>query len=940
MNSGDHIQLLKLAQEIDRQWDSHFSQFNLTKDSIPVKNKKGDIIKTTLSSVLISMKTHAWLPGNLNGEARLYVPRDLFLNLKEIHLLLSRFCSYFFGTLKNAELIDILGIKKKVEVQALLQEIQKWSTSQNFQTSLNHMRNVYDFLQKSQFSLEMLEGTDKCIVFLPRIESRTDLDAMVNEAELEGVFLSKDKVCWNDPTYSFVKYHHLVADSRPIIKNHYEVLERFFVDILKVDQTPNAREYIGLACAIADTIHLPDAKAVKKLLSVFSILGEKCLVQSERERFGSALRIKEPSAIYDQLHEALEPVMSKFVHSNVTGEMAVPLFPTVSDKFVSVEERPLLVDNKELQNIYGKSDQVHFIQLLKLQSFFLGEETSRKRSEWKEQSALLGVLLFCKVCGIQKLSSCVNPPEITPEGTEKGCLVWNNFFSSILPYIQRYMYHKDSDIYEELLKDKLPDALENIEFCLVHRLDAVYTMKGNSNVRIPVVKKCAIERLESKIYFYILSSCVDEREDIIAEFVRIFANSNVKLAEQLEMLVLSMFSLREREREKLIRVDQLPSDEKQWKIPEPKLQRMRSVKAAEKQEEATGTAKDDGEARVTSWPPKSKTNQILDGKPQARTGDTDKPVTMWPPPAPPEPPVKVSIPLNENQGAIPMLLDEKLRIADSQQLHQGELLQRQPSLRSEIQHKENGDNVVNQGELIQRQPSLNNEIQHKGNAGIVVKQNGIQLESEKDLANEGKCHQRSVRNIDGVAEKASPVKDVIVTDNSTPKGTLDNREEPISLESAYEDLSVDINEIVKEVKHLIVRINPENESEVGKIGEMVVYHHLCNLYSEEIGSGDVEITWLNESEEASQPYDIKMSRIRDNPVKPEVFYIEVKATSTTEAKGFEISSQQLRFAFKQEEKFHLYRVYGVGRHTLPSIKRLQGLSTYLDRKTVKVYVVL
>ena len=582
LNSGDHRQLLKLAEEIDKQWDSHFSQFNLTKDSIPVKNKKGDIIKTTLSSVLINIKTHAWLTGNLNGEARLYVPRELYLDLKEIRSLLSRFCAYFCGILKNAELIDILGIKKKVEVQALPQEIQKWSTSQNFRTSLNHMRNVYDFLQKSQFSLEILEGTDKCIVFLPRIESRKDLDAMANEAELEGVFLSKEKVCWNDPSYSFVKYHHLVVDSRPIIKNHYEMLERFFVDTLKVDQTPNAREYIGMACAIADTIHLPDAEAVKKLLSVFSILGKKCFVQSEHERFASALQIKEPSAIYDQLHEALEPVMSQFVHSNVTVEMAVPLFPTVSDKFVSADERPLLVDNKELQNIYGKSDQVHFIQLLNLQRLFLGEKTSKKRSERKEQSALLGVLLFCKVCGIQKLSSCVNPPEITPEGIEKGCLVWSNFFSSILPYIQQYLYHKDSDIYEELLKDKLPNALENIEFCLVHRLDAVYTMKGNSNVRIPVVKKCAMERLESKIYFYILSSCVDERKDIIAEFVRIFANSNVKLAEHLEMLVLSMFSLREREREKLIRVNHLPPDEKRWKISEPKLQHIRSVKAAEK----------------------------------------------------------------------------------------------------------------------------------------------------------------------------------------------------------------------------------------------------------------------------------------------------------------------------------------------------------------------
>ena len=91
---------------------------------------------------------------------------------------------------------------------------------------------------------------------------------------------------------------------------------------------------------------------------------------------------------------------------------------------------------------------------------------------------------------------------------------------------------------------------------------------------------------------------------------------------------------------------------------------------------------------------------------------------------PPEPKVKASLPRNESQGTIPMLLNEKQGITDSQQLHQGELLQRLP--------------MFPQGntKLIQRQPSLSDEIQDKRNGDIVVKANGIQFESDKDLASD------------------------------------------------------------------------------------------------------------------------------------------------------------------------------------------------------------
>lgn len=124
---------------------------------------------------------------------------------------------------------------------------------------------------------------------------------------------------------------------------------------------------------------------------------------------------------------------------------------------------------------------------------------------------------------------------------------------------------------------------------------------------------------------------------------------------------------------------------------------------------------------------------------------------------------------------------------------------------------------------------------------------------------------------------------------------------------------------------------------VGKIGEEIVYSYFCNLYKEALDTGSVEIQWLNEAEETGQPYDMLIKHLVSGM---EDLFIEVKTTVAEEEREFEISSQQLRFAFEKGEHFHLYRVSGLATQSDFRLKCLPNLAQHMDKKAVKTFMIL
>jgi len=172
--------------------------------------------------------------------------------------------------------------------------------------------------------------------------------------------------------------------------------------------------------------------------------------------------------------------------------------------------------------------------------------------------------------------------------------------------------------------------------------------------------------------------------------------------------------------------------------------------------------------------------------------------------------------------------------------------------------------------------------------------------------------------------------------------------EVVDLNDQYEDLPINHNDVGKDggedsrVIDLesIVKENTNRDpgSEIGQIGEGIVFKHLCHQYAVELKNKQIEIEWLNEDEEYGLPYDMKLTFF-DNRTPP-IVYVEVKTTYIDEKKEFEISSNQVKFAFEQGERYHLYRLSGIRSPKDMKLRRLANLATYLENKTVRLFMVL
>ena len=179
---------------------------------------------------------------------------------------------------------------------------------------------------------------------------------------------------------------------------------------------------------------------------------------------------------------------------------------------------------------------------------------------------------------------------------------------------------------------------------------------------------------------------------------------------------------------------------------------------------------------------------------------------------------------------------------------------------------------------------------------------------------------------------------------NTPSKFNVDRLPSYTLASEYKNISY---RLPKDVKKRITRSNLTSKSVeddatrllIGQIGEQIVHSYFQGVYYEQIKDGSVEIKWLNEGEEAGAPYDIIVKhKNAPEDTRPEIF-IEVKTTVGHEEKEFEISSQQMRFAFESGPHFHLYRVSGL---LAPDfrLRSLENLASHMDKKAVKTFMVL
>eukprot|EP00794_Sanderia_malayensis_P009471 gene9471-10459_t len=287
MQSNDPQQLCALALELDKRWKSNFG--HIERHACQVRGSNGENVCTTLCSLLANLKSRRWMPGKQTypeTTVSLFAPAELYLRRPEVVACFSDFCTYFVGELTEPLFVESIGIQHMVSVEELFRRIDTWSRIEDFSTSINHMINIYHFMKDHSHEVDATEF-DKPIIFVPE-ERGTDPSFKVR-----GSFCLKKEVCLYDHSTIYARYSSLFPSRRHLLFQFYpkDILQ-FFVDLVKVDSTPNVREYVNMACILADDITLPDQARVDDLMVVFATLGEKCLKVA-----GYRLRKKRPYSL-------------------------------------------------------------------------------------------------------------------------------------------------------------------------------------------------------------------------------------------------------------------------------------------------------------------------------------------------------------------------------------------------------------------------------------------------------------------------------------------------------------------------------------------------------------------------------------------------------------------------------------------------------------------
>jgi hypothetical protein len=88
------------------------------------------------------------------------------------------------------------------------------------------------------------------------------------------------------------------------------------------------------------------------------------------------------------------------------------------------------------------------------------------------------------------------------------------------------------------------------------------------------------------------------------------------------------------------------------------------------------------------------------------------------------------------------------------------------------------------------------------------------------------------------------------------------------------------------------------------------------------------VDWVNKSRETGSSYDIK---VMHRTAKTVEFYVEVKATASSEKTLFELSNREWLFAQQEGGRYYIYRVYGAGSPPAATIVRIHN--PYLQWRT-------
>lgn len=458
----------------------------------------------------------------------------------------------------------------------------------------------------------------------------------------------------------------------------------------------------------------------------------------------------------------------------------------------------------------------------------------------------------------------------------------------------------------------------------MNEIEVVHRLSTHPNVNVSVKKKCAIDHQHESFIVYVTEDDLKCNKDIFQEIARFFVPSQNtgEFSNFLEVVTQRSDDSIEDYMQSMD-ADNLPEDVIAWCVREPPpmltddtvvtsettVDEMPQIISYESNplsmERPSMTQSTDSESvGLQCWPPRSSAMARDD---QIRSKNPAIEQTLLTEQPPPPPKVYDNIqPAND--------------VSDCQQhgnpkprepYTPADLLTSQPETSTDIYDGKSPKNFLTTPDLASQDENLSSEVSCQGREQTSTKKVPLQqnLNNETQNLKDNTTNFQKTRITSAMSEKTSFRVHPPMYDH-------------IDVELEEVDFSHAVN--ISDLKILTKNANAE---EIGHWGESFVYAFLK-------ANAKNEVIWMNEIKETGSPYDIK------NIVDGEQIFIEVKSTASSEKNLLEISSQEIKCAFEKQNNYHLYRVYNAGKPQECRIERLCNLAYHLDRKSVRMFIII
>ncbi|XP_054913525.1 uncharacterized protein wu:fj29h11 [Poeciliopsis prolifica] len=931
-----------LLELLQTNWDSGhcYSQY-LTAQVIDDNGRPVDNTKSSFHHLLCNLEwVPAYRPEEEEKQERKYLsPTSVYLMSPEVQSLLGT--HVFYVDLHSSEFSRALGMRETVTVKNLVDYLKGWCTKRkednqeersaagetegaHFTTSVTHIRNVYNYL-KDNYSLSKLKDLFQHYpaVF---VENKRHSDNWCS-----GRFYHLKEVCWSDNTFLFQRYKQLTqredspVQQPKVLAPFYSQLEDmrdFFLNCLNVNDSPNMKQYVGLLELICSSVSVPNAEVLQDVSVLFAKLAQKCKRKLPGDQENA------PCTKFDQSYSSQLKVM-------VSDKK---VFPT-KDSWVSLNRQPMISDDKELEKIFKHHKMVCLLHLpppekksvprTKTGQPIAGDRTTKPAFNEKDR------LSFLEICGIRCLSQCVKWKPQTENW--RPCASMQSLVRFVVPYIQRFLYHHEelADVYSDLTEGNIAEKLKRLSFGQVGQLYIRYQLDVAGDENAVIVLQDEICLLKDEKELYIQKDHVNEKLEILSELVKLFCTESSHRKELKQFLTL-LINSDQRGQERLMKrenIRELPSDEEQWEVPEPLRPETyndrvfsRSLSSISSPEETISPPQPDGEETLACWPPRaSMSNTGSSRSGQAKSDVVDAVLKMWPPPPAPKDrdPEKEAGPGRRSGEADQA--PRSSRPADPQGP------QRVPSHPGEPRADMATVSAPKPPERSQQSATAES---HKAEGG------------EERLAPAATPSPPSEQPAEPSSNQPPPnslVGPEAVVPSSTFQGTsaAGNMQLPLlnmdfpqwvkdhSLRTTLEDMELPC----RRPDTVVFSDEQMDLAAVGDWGEKLVNSFLCHWRDSSDPARPTHVLWCNQSGESGQPYDFKLAFGEAGAI-----FVEVKSTVKREKSFIHMSANELDFALKEKERYHIYRVYSAGDAQNVRLCRIQNLAQHLHTKDLALFL--